>query len=191
MKTKRQLLAGVLADTSAKSASAIAVMVVAAFAAGCSNGSGSGGTAPPVNAAPTVSAIASQAIDQGTSTGPLAFTVSDESADALTVTATTSDMAIVPVGSVAFGGSGFNRTVTITPLEDATGQVNVTITARDKDGLSFDRVVPVTVRAVQQSFLDAANTSFAQLENDTPTPVSGVTFVQDADDEATFDSLLQ
>jgi hypothetical protein len=81
--------------------------------------------------------------------------------------------------------------VTITPLEDATGQVNVTLTAKDAKGLAFNRVVAVNVTAVQRSVTALVNGAFAQMDGDTPATVSGFTFVQDADDETTFNSLLQ
>jgi hypothetical protein len=172
-------------------APAAALLSMAALVAGC--GGGSGGNGPQgTNAPPAVSAIAGQTIDQDTSTGALAFSVSDEGgADSVTLVATTSDPSIVPVSGIALSGSGSSRTVTITPAEDATGQVTVTITAQDAQGLAFGRAIPVTVRAVQQSITSYTNTTFAQMENDTPAQVSGFTFVQDADDETTFDPLIR
>jgi hypothetical protein len=167
------------------------MLAIAALVAGC-GGSRSGNAPQPTNAPPNVSAVAGQTINQDTSTGPLTFSVSDEGgADSVTLAVTTSNAAIVPTSGIALGGSGSSRTVTITPAEDATGQLNVTITATDAQGLAFGRVIPVTVNAVQQSVASYTATTFAQMENDTPAQVSGFTFVQDADDETTFDALLQ
>jgi hypothetical protein len=171
---------------------AVTMLAIAALVAGCGGGSGSGTPPLPTNAPPTVSVVAAQTINQDTSTGPLAFSVSDEGgADSVTLAVSTSNASIVPVGGIVLSGAGASRTVTITPAEDATGQLTVTITAMDAQGLAFGRVIGVTVNAVQQSVASYTTTTFAQMENDTPAQVSGFTFVQDADDETTFDSLLQ
>jgi hypothetical protein len=173
-------------------APAITVVAIAVLVAGCSSGSRSGNAPQPTNSPPAVSVIASQTINQDTSTGPLAFSVGDEGgADSVALAVTTSDASIVPASGIALAGSGSSRTITITPAEDAKGQLNVTITATDAQGLAFGRVIPVTVNAVQQSVLSYTISAFAQMENDTPVQVSGFTFVQDADDEMAFDSLLQ
>jgi hypothetical protein len=47
------------------------------------------------------------------------------------------------------------------------------------------------VKAVSQSIATYTNSTFALMEGDTPVQVSGFTFVQDADDDATFAPLLQ
>jgi hypothetical protein len=170
---------------------AACVIIVAALLNGCGGGSSSG-PAQGVNVAPSLSPIAAQTIPQDTPTSALTFTVSDDaSPNNVTVTALTSDSSIVSTDGIQIGGSGANRTVTITPLEDATGMVNVTLRATDAQGLVFNRVVAVNVTAVQRSVTAFTNTSFAQMEGDTPATVSGFTFVQDADDETTFDALLQ
>ncbi|MEA5059893.1 MAG: hypothetical protein VB049_07640, partial [Candidatus Pelethousia sp.] len=46
-----------------------------------------------------------------------------------TLTATSSDQTIVPNGGITTGGSGFNRSVTFTPLKDGT--VTITLTLND------------------------------------------------------------
>jgi hypothetical protein len=169
-----------------------ALMLLAAVIGGCGGG-GSGSRNPPApqNAPPSLSAIPAQTIDQDTSTSALPFTVSDDGGvNGVTLVVSTNDATIVPVSGIALGGSGANRTITITPLEDATGQVNVGITATDGQGLPSALTVAVNVRAVQRSFSSFATTTFSQMENDTAGQVSGITFVQDAG-ETTFDPLLQ
>ena len=169
---------------------AASMLVVAALLNAC--GGGGSGSGSGANVAPSLSPIAAQTIPQDTPTSALTFTVSDDgSPDTVTITASTSDSSIIATDGVVFGGSGASRTVTITPLEDATGQVNVTLSAKDAQGLAFNRVIAVNVTAVQRSVTSFTNTSFAQMEGDTPVMVSGFTFVQDADDEKTFDPLLQ
>ena len=71
-----------------------------------------------VNDPPTISDIANQGISEDANTGPLAFTVGDAetAATSLTVTASSSNTALVPNANVVLGGTGASRTVTVTPL---------------------------------------------------------------------------
>jgi hypothetical protein len=89
----------------------------------------------PANTAPTISNITDRSVTVGTSTGAVAFTIGDtQTAPAnLTVTGTSSNTVLVPTANIVFGGSGANRTVTVTP---AAGQVGTaTITVAVSDGL--------------------------------------------------------
>lgn len=95
---------------------------------GCSSNSPS--TRLSIKSAPTISSIANQTTEQGTSTRLIPFTVADSSvpANQLIVTATTSNSNIVTVGDIELGGSGSNRTVRVTPLPSGTtGTVTITI----------------------------------------------------------------
>jgi len=167
------------------------LLAVTTLVSGCGGSSGSGPTQPQ-NAPPTVSPVAAQTIPQDTPTAALAFTVGDDNGvNDVVITGVSSDSSIVASDGITIGGSGASRTVTVTPLEDATGQVNITLNAKDAQGLAFNRSFPVNVTAVTRSVTAFTNTAFVQMEGDTPATVSGFTFVQDADDEATFDSLLQ
>lgn len=85
------------------------------------------------NAAPTISAIATTTTAEDTATGALAFTVGDAetAVGSLVVSATAANQALVPDASISIGGSGANRTVTITPATNATGTVTITLTASD------------------------------------------------------------
>jgi hypothetical protein len=87
----------------------------------------------PVNDAPTISEIPDQSIPKKSTTGPIAFTVGDvdNAADSLTVSATSSDQTLVPNGNITFGGSGANRTVTVTPADKRVGTTIITITVSD------------------------------------------------------------
>ncbi len=77
-------------------------------------------TVNPVNDPPHISDVINQTIQEDTNTGALSFTVTDVDNDAasLTVTATTSNGMIIPQSNIVLGGSGANRTVTITPVSD-------------------------------------------------------------------------
>jgi hypothetical protein len=169
----------------------LAVTAVAVTACG---GGGSGSTPPPApaNAAPTVTGLSNLTINQDTPTQAIAFTLNDDGGvNGLTVSAATSDAGVVPSDGIQLAGTGANRTLTITPAEDATGQVNITVTAQDAQGLTGSSTFGLTVTAVQKSIASYTTTTFAQDENDAPAQVSGFTFVQDADDATTFDPLLQ
>ena len=94
-------------------------------------------TVTPVNDPPAISAVADVTINEGTSTGPLAFTLSDPDTTltSLTVTASSNNQALIPNANIVLGGSGANRTVTVTPVADANGGP-ATITLTVSDGAS-------------------------------------------------------
>ena len=76
-------------------------------------------TVNPVNDAPTISDVSNQTINEDSNTGAISFTVNDvdDPLAGLTVTATSSNGAVVPVGNISIANTGAgNRTVTVTPL---------------------------------------------------------------------------
>jgi hypothetical protein len=92
-----------------------------------------------VNYRPRLSSIADQstAVNETLS---LPITVSDSdtpSAD-LTLSAESSNIALVPSTNVTFSGSGGDRTVWITPTAEMTGTTTITITVDDGKGSSSD-----------------------------------------------------
>jgi uncharacterized repeat protein (TIGR02543 family) len=90
-------------------------------------------TVNAVNDAPTISAIANQTVTSGSSSAPITFTVGDAetAAAALTLSASSTAPAILPVSGIVFGGSASNRTVTLTPASGQSGTVNITVTVND------------------------------------------------------------
>jgi hypothetical protein len=86
-----------------------------------------------VNAPPTISTVAARQIPANTNTGALAFTVGDATtaAASLTVSASSSNQTLAPDGNIVFGGSGANRTVTVTPVAAMTGSATITLTVGD------------------------------------------------------------
>ncbi len=88
---------------------------------------------PPVNTAPTISAISNQTVLEDTASGALSFTVGDAetAAASLTVSGTSSNAALVPAGNLVFSGSGAARTVTVTPLPNQSGAATITVTVSD------------------------------------------------------------
>lgn len=85
------------------------------------------------NTAPRISGIASRSIGQGSSTGALAFTISDAqtAASSLKLSASSSNTKLVPKSNIVFGGSGKNRRVTVTPIKSRTGTAKITVTVSD------------------------------------------------------------
>lgn len=96
------------------------------------------------NTAPTISTIANQTGTSGAPVGPLAFTIGDAqtSAGALTLTASSSNPAVVASSGVSFGGSGSSRTVTLATTSQA-GSTNITVTVSD-GSLTASRTFSVT-----------------------------------------------
>ena len=90
-------------------------------------------TVTAVNDLPTIASVASQTTSAGVAVGPLAVTVGDveTAAASLTLSGGSTNAALVPVGNIAFGGSGTNRTVTVTPAPSQTGAATITITVND------------------------------------------------------------
>jgi hypothetical protein len=171
-----------------------AAAAMALALAACSGGGGSPAPAPaPANTVPRITGLANQMVNQDTSTGALSFTVNDaeSGAGAVTVTASSSDASIVAQDAIVLTGTGGSRSIEVVPSEDATGSVNIAVTATDPQGLSNSVTFGVTVRAVEQSVAAFTTSTFAIPEDGDQQTVRGITFVQDADDPATFDPLLQ
>ncbi len=103
-----------------------------------------------VNDPPTISTIGPQAVDEDQTLDSIAFTVGDSSTDAgdLTVTATSSDQAIIPNANLQLANNGANRTLTLTPAANTSGGP-VTITLTVDDGIApVQTTFEVTVNAV-------------------------------------------
>jgi formylglycine-generating enzyme required for sulfatase activity len=85
------------------------------------------------NTAPTISVIAAQTINQGSNTGTLAFTVSDAqtAASSLKLSGSSRNTTLVPNANIVFGGSGSNRTVTVTPVNGQSGTATITVAVSD------------------------------------------------------------
>jgi PKD repeat protein len=93
-------------------------------------------TANYINNAPTLSSFSPQTINEDSTTGNLAFTVSDieTPAASLVMTATSSNPALVAPSGFVFGGSSGNRTLKVTPIANQFGAATITITVTDSRG---------------------------------------------------------
>lgn len=86
------------------------------------------------NHAPTIQDIVNQSTLEDV---PLIVSlwVGDQDGNALTLTATSSDVSKAQNAQLIFGGSGSNQTLTIQPVSNATGTVTITVTVMDPFGL--------------------------------------------------------
>jgi hypothetical protein len=85
------------------------------------------------NTAPSISPIASQNTPANTAIGPIDVTVSDTetAASSLILTSGSSNTGLVPTNNIVFGGSGTDRTVTITPVNGQEGSTLITLYVTD------------------------------------------------------------
>jgi len=108
------------------------------------NGGGGGGNTPP-----TISDITNRTINEDGTTGVINFTVDDAetAAGSLGVSGSSSNQSLVPNGNIVFGGSGGNRTVTVTPVGNQNGSATITVTVSDGQASDSDTFL-LTVNAV-------------------------------------------
>jgi GH35 family endo-1,4-beta-xylanase len=101
------------------------------------------------NTAPTISGVTDKVTTENTPVGPIAFTIGDAqtSAAALTLQAVSFDTNLLPTANISFGGSGANRTVTLTPVANQFGSVAVLLLVDDGTNQTAEtfmvRVTPV------------------------------------------------
>jgi hypothetical protein len=95
------------------------------------------------NALPTISDVPDQTIVINASTGILPFTVGDAESlpGNLIVTGVSSNLALVPNENIVIGGSGNDRTVSVTPASDQFGTVTITLTVSDGELEASDSFV--------------------------------------------------
>src|SRR5688572_5275991 len=186
-----------LSTTPTKGVTFAGLAVLTAGLAACGGGGSGGGNNPPpapAKQAPQIVGLADQSVPQDTSTPVLTFQVSDadSGANAVTVTATSSDQTIIPAAGIVLGGSGANRTLQITPAADVFGNAMITVRAVDPDGLVAQQAIGVAVNGVFVSFKNTLIGIFGDAANSEPRSLRGFTLDDDADDEPNaFDSLLQ
>ncbi|MBI5494768.1 MAG: tandem-95 repeat protein [Deltaproteobacteria bacterium] len=123
-------------------------------------------TVNSVNDLPTITAIANQIVNEDTPTSALAFTVGDVETPAanLNLAATSDNTTLVPVSNIVFGGSGANRTVTVTPALNQSGTALITVIVSDANGGTGSRSFTLQVNAVADAptISNIPNTSMNQ-----------------------------
>ncbi len=135
---------------------------------------------------PTLSAFSNQQIGAGSTLGPLAFTVGDDltAATALTVTASSTNSALLPNADIVIGGSGASRTLTATPVPGTSGVTLVTVSVSDGSQTTQKSFVLTVVATPVYYLAEGATGNFFSTDlllanpNATPAPVV-ITFYKD------------
>jgi hypothetical protein len=141
-------------------------------------------TVGAVNSPPTISSMSNVSIDEDTITPALAFAIDDPDTDvaSLTMTATSSNPALVPVNQIVFGGTGASRTATVTPLPDANGTSTITLTVSDGT-LTASTTFTLTVREINDPPKVTPFGNLTTVEN-TPITIPLIIADVDSDDDA-------
>ena len=168
---------------------AISLLAASVLLAACSGG-GSDDPAP-VNQAPQIAAIADQTIAANGTSAAIAFSVSDENPAALAVSVTSDRQQVVPDGGIQLAGTGTDRSITVTPVVDTTGDAFITIVATDSAGLSASTSFLLAVDPEQRSMQQFARDAFAADADGEPDLINAVEFAQDAEDDDFADLLAQ
>jgi subtilisin-like proprotein convertase family protein len=86
-----------------------------------------------VTLGPSISPIPDQSISSGLDLPPIPFTVADPDTplDDLRITAQSSDLVLVPQENMVLGGSGKDRTLTVSPAPGELGTATITLTVSD------------------------------------------------------------
>lgn len=107
------------------------------------------GVASAANTAPTISDVTNQSVAAGVSTGALAITIGDTETPvaSLTMSGSSSNTTLVPNANIVFGGSGANRTVTVTPAAGQSGTATITLTVTDGGSATASDTFVLTVTA--------------------------------------------
>jgi hypothetical protein len=89
-----------------------------------------------VNRLPVISPIADLMIVTGEPAAPIPFTISDAetAAGSLILSGVSANQALVRNADIVFGGTGTNRTVTLAPVANQTGLVDITVSVSDGTG---------------------------------------------------------
>jgi len=148
-------------------------------------------TVNSVNDPPTISAISNQTVNEDATTPAIPFTISDVESDAgsLTLTAASSNQALVTNSNIILGGSGSDRTITITPLPNApippaSNQTTISITARDPNGGQTVQNFTLTVTEINDPPQLTTNKGNIIKSGETVTITNLLLKVDDIDDPA-------
>jgi hypothetical protein len=169
-----------------RAAIALVALASSALLAGC------GGSA--TSTGPALGALSDQTVNQDTMVGPVPVVIlaATNRATDFAVGAVAADGALVPAGNIMISGTGLQRSLTLMPASDQTGSTSITVTLRDATGSIASRDFRLTVNPVYAAFTQYATTTFEADDSVAPKPVSGLTFVADADgNPSAFSALVQ
>ena len=118
-----------------------------------------------VNDTPEISSLTNLTVEVNTAVAPISFTIGDVDnalAD-LSVTASSDNAAILPASGVVLGGSGSDRTLTLSPLPDAVGDAVISVVVSDGELETIERfTVSVVVLNTAPTDITLSNTSFME-----------------------------
>jgi len=108
---------------------------------------------PGGNTAPSIDDIGDTSTDEDVSTGDIAFSVSDPQSalNDLVVTATSSNLTLVPNSNITLGGTGGSRSISILPVANLSGTTTITVTVQDTGGLTATDTFVLTVDPVNDA----------------------------------------
>jgi len=146
-------------------------------------------TVREVNTAPTISDIPDQSTTASVAVGPVPFTVNDADipTNTLTLCKASSNTDLVTTTYIMLGGSGANRTVTITPTTGVTGTARITITVSDGYLTAHD-VFTLSVAAINNAPI--ANDDSASTPQDTPVTIAVLDNDYDTESDTLFVSAV-
>ena len=128
-------------------------------------------TGPPP---PTITDIANQTILTNTATAALPFTIADADTPvgSLTLSNASSNTLLVPTNNIVFGGSGSNRTVTVTPAPGQSGSSTISLFVNDGTSMASDTflLTVLTALPVVQSFTNPAAITIRDTNSALPYP---------------------
>lgn len=102
-------------------------------------------------ACPSISNITDRSIAEDSSTGAIAFTLSDGSSTCgLSVSGSSSNTTLIPNANLSFAGSCSARSITVTPAANQFGSSTITVTVSDGTTIDTDTFV-VTVTSVNDA----------------------------------------
>ena len=110
----------------------------------------------------------------GLTTDPLPFFVTDQDASDgnLSLTAESDNTGLLPAGSIVFGGSGEERTVTLTPVPGRSGQTAVTVTVSDGELTAATNFTPTVTTEPAPAFGEAGVSFSVRADSDGDNAVS-------------------
>jgi len=178
-------------SSSALSAAAIAVILGACGGGGGSSAPVANSPAPTSNAPPTISAVPSQSLPQDASSDVIEFNVSDPEATAVSVTAQSSNAALIAPEGIQLMGNDGARRLLLSPMQGAAGAATITLIATDAAGMTAQQTFDVEVTSKQRSFREMVGTAYehdAESEGET---IVGYSWVDNPeDDDTAFDHLF-
>jgi hypothetical protein len=100
-----------------------------------------------INVNPTISSISDISIVEGATPSPIAFTINDQETplNNLTVTASSSNTALIPNSNITLQGNTGSRTLSLTPVSGELGTSTITITLDDNSGGIVTKTFVVTM----------------------------------------------